>query len=591
MKKSTTGPTWVATFLKVLTFFVSCIYWPQASHACSVHDHGCIFHAFGSTVSTSNAVTTGPSTLHIYAIGTTPTTGTPSTVDFDNKVLLPGLTSNLFDRVYYQPTGPYIVNSTSYGAANPPPDWNPGGNDGARQVYPSQYKVTFNANTAQARHTGDLNGGENGLIPGATGCPNMPGAANCEAVVVTGNVPSGIYEQRVRIFNYYGIPNPQVDIQAGAYVTGSGVLVSGTHIPTQGGKEIAYFTTLTGTGAISDTYKYEFYDRGFDPHAAGVAWFDRSRNYMKTSAVTTGDHRVTSTYRNTLTTRTTIRGNGQFDQHSWTTSKLVGRTVEEIVRPKQTPQMPFAAVLGQQPFVISNSTEFSALTAQGSLLTQKTTLQLPKLYAGEICTVEPKDNAIISAWKPYQFVVNGQIVTYTQADLDRFAAYQRYGVVSIPIQDRISGCTDAGGNSIACGLSFGLEAMARNAPIPQSIGRAPTSYSPKQVQKPYTPQTKQAINLDIGKQGKHIIGHNNYQEGRSVLTHQSPQDLVDRYAGKGEQLGRINIGMPGSKERVDFEVQIGIFKDLSNGNELPTTMGIIHYAADGVHIVPARPHN
>ena len=492
MGKITTRQIQVGTVLKVLTFFLSCIYWQQASHACSVHDHGCIHHALGNTVSTSVPVTTGPSTLHIIAIGSAPGTTTPSTVDFDNKVLLPGLTTNLFDRVYYQPTGPYIVNTTSYGAANPPPDWNPGGNDGARQVYPSQYQVTFNANTAVARHTGDLNGGENGNIPGATGCPNMPGAANCEAVVVTGNVPNGVYEQRVRIFNYYGVPNPQVDIQAGAYITGSGVLVSGNHLPTQGGKEIAYFTTLSGTGAITDTYKYEFHDRNFDPHASGVAWFDRNRSHMNTSAVTAGDHRITSTHRITDTTRTTIQGNGQFDQHSWRTSKLMGRTVEEVARPKQMPQTPIATVS------VQNITEFISSTAQGSVLTQKTTLQLPKPYTGEICAIEPKNNAIITAWKPYQVVIDGQVVTYTQADLDRFAAYQRYGVVSIPIQDRISGCTDAGGNSIACGLGLSLEAMARNAPVLLSLGRTPTSYSPRQLQlyaKPPPPAPKPTPNF------------------------------------------------------------------------------------------------
>jgi filamentous hemagglutinin len=46
--------------------------------------------------------------------------------------------------------------------------------------------------------------------------------------------------------------------------------------------------------------------------------------------------------------------------------------------------------------------------------------------------------------------------------------------------------------------------------------------------------------------------------------------------------------VPGSKERVDFGEVIGKYVDRS-GNAVDTTKGIIHYAQDGIHIVPARP--
>jgi filamentous hemagglutinin len=89
-----------------------------------------------------------------------------------------------------------------------------------------------------------------------------------------------------------------------------------------------------------------------------------------------------------------------------------------------------------------------------------------------------------------------------------------------------------------------------------------------------------------GAQGKHIPGHNNFREGRSVLT-ADPEEL-GRYAGTGQSLNSTPIGMPGSKERVDFGQHIGTTLDEA-GNASDTTVGIIHYSSRGIHIVPARP--
>jgi filamentous hemagglutinin len=94
--------------------------------------------------------------------------------------------------------------------------------------------------------------------------------------------------------------------------------------------------------------------------------------------------------------------------------------------------------------------------------------------------------------------------------------------------------------------------------------------------------------INIAKQGKHIPGHNNYVPGRSKFTHPDAQGLVDRFAGTGQSVGSIPVGLPGSRERVDFGEVIGEYIDIF-GVAAPTTKGIIHYAKDGVHIVPARP--
>ncbi len=90
-----------------------------------------------------------------------------------------------------------------------------------------------------------------------------------------------------------------------------------------------------------------------------------------------------------------------------------------------------------------------------------------------------------------------------------------------------------------------------------------------------------------GKQAKHVVGAHGFIPGRSELTAE-PESLA-RHAGTGDPVGRVERGQVGFKERVDFGFEIGVFVDKA-GNRRPTTIGIIHYAADGsIHIVPGRP--
>jgi len=86
-----------------------------------------------------------------------------------------------------------------------------------------------------------------------------------------------------------------------------------------------------------------------------------------------------------------------------------------------------------------------------------------------------------------------------------------------------------------------------------------------------------------GKQGKHVPGHNNFQPGKSELTHSDPQALLDRGHGTGVAHGP-------TKEVVDFHEPIGTFV-APDGARKTTTRGTIHYSADRshAHIVPARP--
>lgn len=89
-----------------------------------------------------------------------------------------------------------------------------------------------------------------------------------------------------------------------------------------------------------------------------------------------------------------------------------------------------------------------------------------------------------------------------------------------------------------------------------------------------------------GRQDKHIVGSNNYTQGRSVFsgTQKQAENLIKQHSGTGQPLGP-------NKERVDFGKVIGNYVDDSSGKSYPTTMGIIHYSKSGAHIVPAKPKN
>ena len=92
--------------------------------------------------------------------------------------------------------------------------------------------------------------------------------------------------------------------------------------------------------------------------------------------------------------------------------------------------------------------------------------------------------------------------------------------------------------------------------------------------------------IEPGKQGKHILGHNNYIEGRSYLTisMEEAQELVNKYAGTGEIL-RTEAGAWSNKELVEFNKFIGLDINLDN-KETIVSRAIIHYSKNGTHIVP-----
>lgn len=96
------------------------------------------------------------------------------------------------------------------------------------------------------------------------------------------------------------------------------------------------------------------------------------------------------------------------------------------------------------------------------------------------------------------------------------------------------------------------------------------------------------IRYNFDAHNKHILGHNDYHEFRSVWEHPDPEGLLRKFACKGIP-HRGEPGLPNYKEAVDFREHIGIWKDKSGTQALPTTRGTIHYSNKGAHIVPSHP--
>lgn len=99
---------------------------------------------------------------------------------------------------------------------------------------------------------------------------------------------------------------------------------------------------------------------------------------------------------------------------------------------------------------------------------------------------------------------------------------------------------------------------------------------------------KTSTSVLAGKQGKHILGHNNYTEGRSYLnSNEDVQALVNKYAGTGT-IVRDASGKWAHKEVVTADHPIGFAVSQVDGSATETSTFTIHYSKKGVHIVPKK---
>lgn len=102
---------------------------------------------------------------------------------------------------------------------------------------------------------------------------------------------------------------------------------------------------------------------------------------------------------------------------------------------------------------------------------------------------------------------------------------------------------------------------------------------------------RQPISVEDGKQGKHLVGHNNYIAGRSYFeqgtTVKQIQQAVNKYAGSGRvELKRDR--KPSNKEVIRIPELTGYDVDKLSGNVYKTHLFKVHYSDKGVHLVPKR---
>ena len=124
------------------------------------------------------------------------------------------------------------------------------------------------------------------------------------------------------------------------------------------------------------------------------------------------------------------------------------------------------------------------------------------------------------------------------------------------------------------------------------INQVTVQTTPKEVLKNTTisinkPQSEK-VTLHEGKQGKHVVGHNNYIEGRSEVDMQTAGNILNDFQDTGtkfENNGKI------TKEVVDTHGKyVGIFVDEDTGQRSITSRFTIHYDSKGkAHVVPANP--
>lgn len=256
---------------------------PAGANTCGIHDHLCRAHGLGAAHGSVNRDRNAPTGAVIYMQKTD--TNAPNT-DVDNHVLGAATDKNGRSNGSFNPT------YTDYGARNPSrlAEWDTPDTKN-RHIYGSAYANQFNNGQALAVHTGDFDGGENGKIPNATGCPTVLGSSkqNCEAVIITGNMPSGVYSQKAEMFNYHGVANPKADLTMGAYATGNMALISRSHAATsngvavgKAGNRVEHHTTLSGHGAKTQQYDYEFVNRGHKGHGAGTTTHNHLHNPART---------------------------------------------------------------------------------------------------------------------------------------------------------------------------------------------------------------------------------------------------------------------------------------------------------------------
>ncbi|MDE1150349.1 MAG: polymorphic toxin type 50 domain-containing protein [Azospirillaceae bacterium] len=193
----------------------------------------------------------------------------------------------------------------------------------------------------------------------------------------------------------------------------------------------------------------------------------------------------------------------------------------------------------------------------------------------------------------YAYVGNDPLSQYDPLGLQAMGVWVPEGPLPVYLPPELAPGSPQGiqaGNVLAGNITQGLANLGNFAQsVPDRIIAGGIAGA-LMLNKAFSDKEGEGPQVNPNKQGKHQPGHRNFQPGKSELTHPDPQELVDKGAGTGQQVGSTPVGDAGSKERVDFGENIGTHVDPVTGDRNPTDIGIIHYGKDDVHIVPARPN-
>lgn len=291
------------SFFLWLTFFV----WAGNTQAqCNIHDHGCQFHSIGTTsahVGANEAHHTKgtqitpnieASTDGLYIVGVWDDNASGSKADLDVDALLPDATWDINNNI--SGTGAFIItNNASRGGAESSSDPFSGiADEHNRHVSTFQEQITFANATATAIHSQDANG----LAPippnTADSICSAISADSCEAVQITGNIPTGFYGGAVTNYDVHNLSDPSTpSYNVFAYAKGvNGTLVTLNPEPFISG-------SMTNKGEVSNVLSVFFRNWNFNPHAEGVVLDNYQRHfYGKTKyanpyTVTKGDYFLT----------------------------------------------------------------------------------------------------------------------------------------------------------------------------------------------------------------------------------------------------------------------------------------------------------
>ncbi len=92
------------------------------------------------------------------------------------------------------------------------------------------------------------------------------------------------------------------------------------------------------------------------------------------------------------------------------------------------------------------------------------------------------------------------------------------------------------------------------------------------------------VSINQGQQNKHIPGTNEYKIASDVGLNKSTitasSEVLLQKVGSGQQVGNVAIGIPGSKERINYGQVIGNYIDPQTGASTPTSSVMVR----GTHI-------